>query len=190
MGVLWRQGIHAVVRPVYLGGMIDEISIRFRYQLLIASLNERGRRLSAAAEARAAGHGGIAGVARTTGLARSTIGRGLEDMEARPLTRARFARRRWTPPAHANRPDAAGGFARHPRTLAAWRSHAALAVGYLVARSLGDAGRHSRGLDYVTRTKLACPSSRMRLSDLTAIATPVTRRASSRDFNVSPMTRL
>ena len=64
MGVLWRQGIHAVARPVYLDGMIDEISIRFRYQLLSASLDERGRRLFAAAEARAAGHGGIAGVAR------------------------------------------------------------------------------------------------------------------------------
>jgi DNA-binding phage protein len=61
--------------------MIDEISIRFRYQLLSANLDERGRRLFAAAEARAAGHGGIAGVARATGLARSTIGRGLEDLE-------------------------------------------------------------------------------------------------------------
>ena len=55
MGVLWRQGIHAVVRPVYLGGMIDEISIRFRYQLLSASVagvcprrRKRARRAMAA----------------------------------------------------------------------------------------------------------------------------------------------
>ena len=92
MGVLWRQGIHAVARPVYLGGMIDQISIRFRYQLLSASLDECGRRLFAAAEARAAGHGGIAGVARATGLARSTIGRGLEDLEALELDAGKVRR--------------------------------------------------------------------------------------------------
>ena len=92
MGVLWRQGIHAVACPVYLGGMFDEISIRFRYQLLSASLDERGRRLFAAAEARAAGHGGIAGVARATGLARSTIGRGLEDLEALELDAGKVRR--------------------------------------------------------------------------------------------------
>ena len=72
--------------------MIDEISIRFRYQLLSASLDERGRRLSAAAEARAAGHGGIAGVARATGLARSTIGRGLADLEALELDAGKVRR--------------------------------------------------------------------------------------------------
>ena len=72
--------------------MIDEISIRFRYQLLSASLDERGRRLFAAAEARAAGHGGIAGVARATGLARSTIGRGLEDLEALELDAGKVRR--------------------------------------------------------------------------------------------------
>ena len=43
---------------------------------------------------------------------------------------------------------------------------------------------------YATRMNLACPSSPMRLSYLTAILTSVTRRASSRDFNASPMTRL
>ena len=35
----------------------------------------------AAAEARAAGYGGIAAVARATGIARSTIGRGLADVD-------------------------------------------------------------------------------------------------------------
>src|SRR4051812_23520875 len=35
----------------------------------------------AAAEARAAGYGGIAAVARATGIARSTIGRGLADLD-------------------------------------------------------------------------------------------------------------
>ena len=47
-----------------------------------------------------------------------------------------------------------------------------------------------RGFDHATRTNFALPSLVIRLSDLTAIATSVARRASRRDFNVSPMTRL
>ena len=43
-------------------------------------LDERSRRLFAAAEAKTAGHGGIAAVFRATGIARSTIGRGLKDL--------------------------------------------------------------------------------------------------------------
>jgi hypothetical protein len=60
----------------------------------------------------------------------------------------------------------------------------------LVARRFRKVRRRRRGIIYATRTKLACPSLRIRLSDLIAIATSVTRRASSRDFKVSPMTRL
>ena len=45
-------------------------------------LNERDRRLYAASEAKAAGRGGIAAVSRATGVARSTIGRGLKDLAA------------------------------------------------------------------------------------------------------------
>src|SRR5271154_1428064 len=43
-------------------------------------LDERGRRLVAAAEAFAAGYGGIAAVALATGVAPSTIGRGLKEL--------------------------------------------------------------------------------------------------------------
>jgi hypothetical protein len=43
-------------------------------------LDERGRRLVAAAEAFAAGYGGIAAVAMATGIAPSTIGRGLNEL--------------------------------------------------------------------------------------------------------------
>ena len=43
-------------------------------------LDERSRRLFAAAEAKTAGHGGIAAVFRATGIARGTIGRGLKDL--------------------------------------------------------------------------------------------------------------
>ena len=43
-------------------------------------LDERGRRLVAAAEAFAAGDGGIAAVAMATGIAPSTIGRGMQEL--------------------------------------------------------------------------------------------------------------
>ena len=62
--------------------MIDETAIWQRYEALRAGLDERGRRLFAAAEARAAGFGGVTAVARATGIARSTIDRGLRDLAA------------------------------------------------------------------------------------------------------------
>ena len=61
--------------------MIDASAIRIRYEALGAELDERGRRLFAAAEARAAGLGGVSAVSRATGIARSTIGRGLKDLD-------------------------------------------------------------------------------------------------------------
>lgn len=60
--------------------MIDLDLIRWRFEALRGALDERGRRLFVAAEARAAGIGGIAAVARATGIAPSTIGRGLNDL--------------------------------------------------------------------------------------------------------------
>jgi hypothetical protein len=66
--------------------MIDETAIRLRFEALRPSLDERGRRLFAAVEARAAGIGGIAAVSRATGIARSTIQRGLRELEAPPMT--------------------------------------------------------------------------------------------------------
>jgi hypothetical protein len=61
--------------------MVDASAIGERYTAVRRSLNERGRRLFAAAEARTAGHGGISASARATGIARSTIGRGLKDLD-------------------------------------------------------------------------------------------------------------
>jgi Rhodopirellula transposase DDE domain len=60
--------------------MIDEQMIRYDYEVLRPGLNERGRRLFAAAQARALGYGGVAAVARATGIAPSTIGRGLKEL--------------------------------------------------------------------------------------------------------------
>src|SRR3954452_12489075 len=47
--------------------MIDETRLRHRFEAVRGQLDERGLRLMAAAEARAAGYGGIAAVARATG---------------------------------------------------------------------------------------------------------------------------
>ena len=60
--------------------MVDPAPIRDRFSVLSPHLNERERRLLAATEARAAGYGGIAAVSRATGIAASTIGRGLKDL--------------------------------------------------------------------------------------------------------------
>ena len=56
-------------------------------------LDERGRRLVAAAEAFAAGYGGITAVATATGMAPSTIGRGLRELARRTNLRNGFGGR-------------------------------------------------------------------------------------------------
>ncbi len=61
--------------------MIDKDSIKQRWKLVGSKLNERDRRLFAAAEVRTAGWGGLAAVSGITGLAPSTIGRGLKDID-------------------------------------------------------------------------------------------------------------
>jgi hypothetical protein len=73
--------------------MIDPAPIRDRFTALSPHLNERERRLFAATEAAAAGYGGIAAVAAATGMAVSTIGRGLKDLaEAGGLLAGRVRR--------------------------------------------------------------------------------------------------
>jgi hypothetical protein len=60
--------------------VIDHAAIRLRYEALDPVLDERGRRRFAAAEALAAGWGGVTTVSRITGVARSTIDRGLAEL--------------------------------------------------------------------------------------------------------------
>src|ERR1700685_106761 len=60
--------------------MIDTSVIRERFMAVGPDLNERSGRLLVAAEAKTAGHGGITAASKATGLARSTIGRGLKDL--------------------------------------------------------------------------------------------------------------
>ena len=62
--------------------MINEQAIGERYRALAGELDERRRRLWAAAEARVCGRGGIAAVARATGISVGTIKRGLADLDS------------------------------------------------------------------------------------------------------------
>ena len=62
--------------------MIDIAAIKVRFETLSPYLDERARRLLAAAEAQAAGWGGVTAVCAATGVARSTIGRGLAELRS------------------------------------------------------------------------------------------------------------
>ncbi len=61
---------------------MDIETIQQKYAALAPLLNERTRRLWAATEARALGHGGIACVERATGISRATLVRGLAELDA------------------------------------------------------------------------------------------------------------
>jgi len=75
--------------------VVDERAIGERYRLLKAqgALDERTRRLWAAAEARSAGYGGLAAVVRATGISESTVLRGLADLDSEERPAAGNVRR-------------------------------------------------------------------------------------------------
>lgn len=64
--------------------MTDERSIKKVFDALQPVLNERSRRLVAAAQAQALGRGGVAVVARAAGVARSTITLGIQELTVAP----------------------------------------------------------------------------------------------------------
>src|SRR5215831_19195778 len=85
------QRLQPILTP-YVVVVIDVEPIRERFSTVAPFLDERGRRLVAAAEAYAAGYGGIAAVAMATGMAPSTIGRGLKELaQDEPSQRVRRA---------------------------------------------------------------------------------------------------
>ena len=63
-----------------LGPMVDEGPIRERWLIVRDELDERGRRMWAAAEARSHGRGGIAAVVRATGISAETVRRGIKEV--------------------------------------------------------------------------------------------------------------
>jgi transposase len=71
---------------------VDLKTLRQKFSALSPALNERSRRLWAATEAKAIGHGGIAWVERAVGISRSTISRGIQELTQEPLETARIRR--------------------------------------------------------------------------------------------------
>jgi DNA-binding phage protein len=72
--------------------MDDAAKVRDRFRFLQAVLDERSRRLLAAAESKAWGRGGISAVSRATGVSRPVIRQGLKELSqpsARPAGRVR-----------------------------------------------------------------------------------------------------
>src|SRR2546426_8653677 len=63
--------------------MVAEAAIRRRFRLIERHLDERLRRLVAAAEVAAAGAGGVSAVARATGVSRRAIRAGAKELKAR-----------------------------------------------------------------------------------------------------------
>jgi len=73
--------------------MTDTEQMTFRLQALMPVLNEKQRRLAAAAEAKAAGHGGIAAAARASGIGVLAVRRGLKELAGPdPLAAGRVRR--------------------------------------------------------------------------------------------------
>jgi transposase len=72
---------------------VDLRACRAKYRALAPTLTERSRRVWAATEARALGRGGMALVARATGISTSTIGRGLSELRSRARLPAGRVRR-------------------------------------------------------------------------------------------------
>ena len=72
--------------------MIDINGIKARWDADGRKRDERGRRLFAASKVRAAGHGALTVVSEITGLARSTINRGEDDLDAEAASDGRVRR--------------------------------------------------------------------------------------------------
>ena len=74
---------------LYALRMLDNRSTEFaamaaRLAALLPRLNERDRRLALASEARSWGYGGVAAVHRASGVSKTTIHRGLKELQASP----------------------------------------------------------------------------------------------------------
>lgn len=75
-----------------LGGMVSLRDVEQKLQNLWPHLNERSRRMLAAAEARQLGYGGVSLVSRACGLSRVTILKGIQELDAPALPVDRIRR--------------------------------------------------------------------------------------------------
>lgn len=83
-GLLLRSTNHDLVE------MVDLVKhIRDRYRVISPLLDERGRRIWASMEAESLGWGGVSKVAEATGMARTTLHRGITELEQLKHSRSR-----------------------------------------------------------------------------------------------------
>ena len=68
------------------------VELQGKYRSLFRHLDERGCRLVAAADAERLGRGGVSAVARSSGLSRPTIHKGLQELHATPISAGRVRR--------------------------------------------------------------------------------------------------
>jgi len=73
---------------------MDSAPIKKRYEALKPHLDERVKRLFAAAEALALGRGGIVAVSNATGISRNVIARGIEEIRSQPSLPKKRVRKR------------------------------------------------------------------------------------------------
>src|SRR5271166_5089638 len=119
--------------------MIDESPLRIRFEALRASLDERGRRLSAAAEAKAAGYGGDRGRrACDEGRPKHDWTRSEGPAGPRLSDREGASQGRGEPSVDDAGPDASGGLATIARARDDGRSDAAVAMGLQEPRQAGE----------------------------------------------------
>ena len=100
--------------------------VREKFAVLDTVLDERSRRLWAATEAKAIGHGGQSVVAKATGLSRRTIYQGLRELEYfcddRKKSRPAGSESGWGSQApFTSRSDVGGGFGSLGRAHQPWR---------------------------------------------------------------------
>lgn len=69
--------------------MISEQDLQAKYEATFPLLDERQRRIVAAADALALGRGGVSKVARASGLSRTTVHGGLKELEGSTNTSER-----------------------------------------------------------------------------------------------------
>jgi hypothetical protein len=85
--------------------MTELEAIRLKFELLCSVMDERTRRLWAAAEAKAIGRGGIVRVSAATGMSRNTLAAGLRELqEAAPAPAAGAVRPRIRRPGGGRKP--------------------------------------------------------------------------------------
>jgi transposase len=70
--------------------MVHEYDLQQKYEAIFPLLNERQRRVIAAADALVLGRGGVSQVARASGLSRTTIHRGQEELDVNDPTDPRI----------------------------------------------------------------------------------------------------